>query len=62
MSSGNLTAPVIFSLKHSTELKELVESEFVEDGSLEEAIKIINSCGGIAEAQELANTEALKVI
>ncbi|KAL2496568.1 Solanesyl diphosphate synthase 2 [Forsythia ovata] len=58
LAKGNLTAPVIFALEKETKLRDIIESEFFESGSLDEAIDIIKSCGGIDEARELAKTKA----
>lgn len=55
---GNLTAPVIFALEKEPKLRELIESEFSEPGSLDEAIGLIKSCRGIERAQELAEEKA----
>ncbi|GLU17754.1 hypothetical protein SLE2022_341100 [Rubroshorea leprosula] len=55
---GNLTAPVIFALEKEPKLKEIIESEFCETGSLEEAIELVKKCGGIERAQELAKEKA----
>lgn len=55
---GNLTAPVIFALEKEPKLREIIESEFSEPGSLDEAIALIKSCGGIGRAQELAEEKA----
>ncbi|KAJ4980731.1 hypothetical protein NE237_031568 [Protea cynaroides] len=54
LAKGNLTAPAIFALEKEPKLRELIESEFVESGSLEEAIVIIKKCGGIERAQALS--------
>ena len=61
LASGNLTAPVIFALRKSPELQQLIEEEFTEDGSLEEAIQLVKSVDGIADAMQFATDEALKV-
>ncbi|CAI9784301.1 unnamed protein product [Fraxinus pennsylvanica] len=58
LARGNLTAPVIFALEKETKLRDIIESEFCESGSLEEAIDIIKSCGGIDKARELAKSKA----
>lgn len=55
---GNLTAPVIFSLQKEPKLRDIIESEFCETGSLDEAIHLVKSCGGIEKAQELAKEKA----
>ncbi|KAL3636945.1 sporulation-specific protein 2 [Castilleja foliolosa] len=62
LAKGNLTAPVIFALEKKTELKDIIESEFCETGSLEEAIDIVKKCGGIDRARELAREIADRAI
>ena len=39
-------------------MRDIIESEFSEVGSLEEAINLVKSCGGIERAQELAKEKA----
>ncbi|KAF3945491.1 hypothetical protein ACB098_06G081200 [Castanea mollissima] len=56
--NGNLTAPVIFALEKEPKLRDIIESEFSEPGSLNEAIELVKSCGGIERAQELAKEKA----
>ncbi|KAK7272627.1 hypothetical protein RJT34_29347 [Clitoria ternatea] len=58
LAKGNLTAPVIFALEKEPKLRDIIETEFSEDGSLDEAIKLVKSCGGIERAQELAKEKA----
>ncbi|KAL2523502.1 Solanesyl diphosphate synthase 1 [Abeliophyllum distichum] len=58
LAKGNLTAPVIFALEKEARLRDIIESEFCDTGSLEEAIGIVKSCGGIQRAQELAREKA----
>lgn len=68
LASGNLTAPAIFALAASSqggqkaeeaaELLGLIESEFLEEGSLQKAISLVTSTGGLAAAQKLAREEA----
>ncbi|XP_057540306.1 solanesyl diphosphate synthase 1, chloroplastic-like [Amaranthus tricolor] len=58
LAKGNLTAPVIFALEVAPKLREIIESEFSETGSLEEAIELVKSCGGIERARELAKEKA----
>ncbi|KAL5565054.1 hypothetical protein UlMin_028218 [Ulmus minor] len=55
---GNLTAPVIFALEKEPKLREIIESEFSEPGTLDEAVDLVKSCGGIERAQELAKEKA----
>ncbi|OMO92607.1 Polyprenyl synthetase [Corchorus olitorius] len=58
LAKGNLTAPVIFALENEPKLREIIESEFCETGSLDEAIELVKKCGGIERAQELAKEKA----
>ncbi|CAL0310214.1 unnamed protein product [Lupinus luteus] len=58
LSKGNLTAPVIFALEKEPKLRDIIESEFSETGSLDEAIELVKGCGGIERAQELAKEKA----
>ncbi|KZV29723.1 solanesyl diphosphate synthase 1 [Dorcoceras hygrometricum] len=62
LAKGNLTAPVIFALEKETKLRDIIESEFSETGSLEEAIDIIKKCGGIERAQDLARKKAVEAV
>ncbi|XP_065861647.1 solanesyl diphosphate synthase 1, chloroplastic-like isoform X2 [Euphorbia lathyris] len=58
LAKGNLTAPVIFALEKEPKLREIIESEFCESGSLDEAIELVKQGGGIKKAQELAKEKA----
>ncbi|KAK5772404.1 hypothetical protein PVK06_048692 [Gossypium arboreum] len=58
LAKGNLTAPIIFALKKKQKLRDIIEFEFCETGSLDEAIEIVKQCGGIERAQELAKEKA----
>lgn len=58
LAKGNLTAPVIFALEKEPKLRDIIESEFSEVGSLDEAINLVKSCGSIERAQELAKEKA----
>ena len=58
LAMGNLTAPVIFALEKEPKLREIIDSEFSEDGSLDEAIELVHRCGGIERARELAKEKA----
>ncbi|KAF8408947.1 hypothetical protein HHK36_005017 [Tetracentron sinense] len=55
---GNLTAPVIFALEREPKLRDIIESEFCEVGSLDEAVKLVKRGGGIERAQALAKEKA----
>lgn len=58
LASGNLTAPVLYALESSEELREIIDSEFQEDGSLERALAIVGETGGIDASFRLARQEA----
>ncbi|CAM8877113.1 unnamed protein product [Rhodiola kirilowii] len=58
LAKGNLTAPVIFALEKEPQLRDIIESEFCESGSLDKAITLVKSCGGIEKAQQLAKDKA----
>ncbi|KAF7836594.1 putative solanesyl-diphosphate synthase 3, chloroplastic [Senna tora] len=58
LAKGNLTAPAIFALEEELKLRDIIESEFSEPGSLDEAIELIRSRGGIERARELAKEKA----
>ncbi|KAJ6840337.1 putative solanesyl-diphosphate synthase 3, chloroplastic [Iris pallida] len=54
LAKGNLTAPVIFALEKENTLRDIIDSEFSEPGSLENAVDLVLKCGGIDRARELA--------
>ena len=54
LSKGNLTAPVLFALENEPKLRELIDAEFTELGSLESAIALVHRGGGIDKARALA--------
>ncbi|KAI3881505.1 hypothetical protein MKX03_035583 [Papaver bracteatum] len=58
LAKGNLTAPVIFALEREPMLREIIDSEFSEDGSFNKAVELIIKCEGIKRAQELAKEKA----
>ncbi len=58
LASGNLTAPVIFALRKSPELLDIISGEFVEEGSLARALELVRETGGIEEARLLARQQA----
>ncbi|KAL6543357.1 putative protein serine/threonine kinase [Orobanche hederae] len=62
LAKGNLTAPVIFALEKEKKLRDIIESEFCEMGSLEEAIDIVKNCGGIDSARKLAREIADRAV
>lgn len=60
LRSGNLTAPAIFALENEPELRDIIENEFTEDGSLERALELVKRSGGIEKSMELAREEGEK--
>ncbi|CAN1335520.1 Solanesyl diphosphate synthase 1, chloroplastic [Linum perenne] len=58
LAKGILTAPAIFALEREPKLREIIESEFCEEGSLQEAIELVKRSEGIQRAQKLAREKA----
>ncbi|KAI3803541.1 hypothetical protein L1987_31697 [Smallanthus sonchifolius] len=58
LAKGNLTAPVIFALEKQSKLREIIETEFCETGSLNEAIELVMNSDGIERARVLAKQKA----
>ncbi|NET00894.1 MAG: solanesyl diphosphate synthase [Sphaerospermopsis sp. SIO1G2] len=54
LKSGNLTAPVLYTLKEQPHLEVLIEREFAQEGDLEQALQFISECKGVEKARELA--------
>eukprot|EP01025_Chloroclados_australasicus_P039692 TRINITY_DN4122_c0_g1_i1.p1 TRINITY_DN4122_c0_g1~~TRINITY_DN4122_c0_g1_i1.p1 ORF type:complete len:378 (-),score=43.12 TRINITY_DN4122_c0_g1_i1:904-2037(-) len=57
LASGNLTAPAIFALQQSDELRDLIENEFAEEGDLAHALELVQENGGIEAARSLARRQ-----
>ncbi|KAF5835267.1 isoprenoid synthase domain-containing protein [Dunaliella salina] len=60
LASGNLTAPVIYALQNPAvkdELLQIIESEFVEEGSVARALQLVEAGGGIEAARGLARQQ-----
>ncbi|GFH31084.1 uncharacterized protein HaLaN_30052, partial [Haematococcus lacustris] len=60
LASGNLTAPIIYALRNplvKEELLDILSSEFVEEGSLERALHLVQLGGGLDAARALAQQE-----
>jgi len=62
LAKGNLTAPVIFALQDEPRLREIIDSEFSEPGSLAAAVELVHRSGGIRRAQELAEEKGALAI
>lgn len=58
LAKGNLTAPVLFALEKEPLLREIIDSEFTEVGSLQSAIELVHRGGGIERARSLAKQRA----
>ncbi|XP_031500378.1 solanesyl-diphosphate synthase 2, chloroplastic-like isoform X1 [Nymphaea colorata] len=58
LAKGNLTAPVLFALEKEPMLREIIDSEFTEVGSLQSAIELVHRGGGIERARSLAKQRA----
>ena len=54
LASGNLTAPVLYTLAEKPYLEVLIEREFSQEGDLEEALTIIREGNGLEQARKLA--------
>ncbi|GAB2236313.1 hypothetical protein Droror1_Dr00028033 [Drosera rotundifolia] len=62
LAKGNLTAPVIYALEKAPKLREIIESEFSETDSLDEAVELVKACGGIDRARSLAKEKAYNAL
>lgn len=54
LKNGNLTAPILFALKESKELEDLIDTEFENEHDINTAIDIIKHSNGILKAKDLA--------
>ncbi|GLJ31629.1 hypothetical protein SUGI_0635250 [Cryptomeria japonica] len=62
LAKGNLTAPVLFALEKEPKLREIIDSEFIEEGSLNVAIDLVYRGGGIERSQSLAKQKGDQAI
>ena len=62
LKNGNLTAPILFSLRECPYLYKLIEREFEMDGDVEQAIKLIKSTKGLEKSKDLAIEHAQTAI
>jgi all-trans-nonaprenyl-diphosphate synthase len=53
-----LSSPSRLRPQRSDELRELIDSEFTEEGALQRALQLVVESGGIEAAQQLARQEA----
>jgi len=58
ISSGNLTAPVLYALEEKPYLETLISRQFEKEGDLDQAIALIQDSHGIEKARELASHHA----
>jgi len=54
ISSGNLTAPVLYALEEKPYLETLISRQFEKEGDLEQAIALIQDSQGIEKSRDLA--------
>ena len=54
LSSGNLTAPVLYAIEEKPYLEALIEREFAQEDDLEQALALVSDSRGIDRARELA--------
>jgi all-trans-nonaprenyl-diphosphate synthase len=54
LKSGNLTAPVLYTLETKPYLEVLIEREFAQPGDLEQAVALVRDSDGIERSRELA--------
>jgi len=59
LASGNLTAPAIYALRASPELRAIVDAEFADGpASLARALELVGEAGGLQAARALAEEQA----
>lgn len=58
LSSGNLTAPVLYALQEKPVLEVLIEREFAQEGDLDQAIALVLESKGVERSRELATYHA----
>ena len=54
LKNGNLTAPLLFSLRECPYIYKLIEREFEHEGDIEYTVKLIKSSKGLEKAKDLA--------
>jgi all-trans-nonaprenyl-diphosphate synthase len=54
LKSGNLTAPVLYTMEEKPYLRTLIEREFAEEDDLEQALALIQDSRGVQRSRELA--------
>lgn len=58
LSSGNLTAPVLYAMQEKPVLEVLIEREFAQEGDLDQAIALVLESKGVERSRELATHHA----
>lgn len=58
LKSGNLTAPVLYTLEEKPVLEALIEREFAQEGDLEQALALVKDGQGIERSRDLAARHA----
>lgn len=62
LTSGNLTAPVLYALQEKPSLEGLIEREFAQENDLEQALALILESEGIQRSRELAFYHAQQAV
>ncbi len=62
LSSGNLTAPVLYAMQEQPSLETLIEREFAQDGDLDQALALIHESSGLQRTRELAHHHAQEAV
>lgn len=62
LSSGNLTAPVLYAMEEQPTLEALIEREFAQDGDLDQALALIQDSSGLQKTRELAKHHAQEAV
>ena len=58
LSSGNLTAPVLYAMQEKPVLEVLIEREFAQEGDIDQAIALVLESKGVERSRELATHHA----
>ncbi len=62
LKSGNLTAPVLYTLEEKPYLEDLIDREFAQEDDLEQALALVRGSQGIQRSRELALHHAKSAI
>ncbi len=62
LRSGNLTAPVLYTLEEKPYLEALIEREFAQPGDLDQALALVKDSQGIERSRKLAKDHSRQAI